>query len=170
MKSMKIIYLSLAAATLGLFSCQTRPQHPRIETERLYSVHDPQKGHYSSKATIGHVRTTPNIKEYAINAYVDPNNPNVRMPGGTMHVITRPSRWNTQPLTQHGIVVEPQYARIDDNIPHQVQNGKIATLEAEVKKLKQINVGAALANRQQSRENMEKIDALKLQIDTLKKN
>lgn len=166
---MKLIYLSLSSVCLGLFSCSSQPPVAQTEYERLYSVHDPQKGHYSSKATVGHIRSTSNIKEYAINAYVDPNNPNVRMPGGAMHVITRPSRWNTQPLTQHGIVVEPQYATIENNVPHQIQNGKIATLQAEVKRLKQLNMGAALENRQMSKNNQEKIDTLKFQIDQLQK-
>lgn len=166
---MNITYISLIITTLSLYSCQTQPLPPKIETERLYSAHDPAKGHYSSKADIGLIRTAPNIKEYAINAYVDPNNPNVRMPGGAMHIITRPTRWNTQPLTQNGIVVEPQYASIEKDVPHQIQNGKIATLEAEIRRLKQLNMGAALENRKQSRENFEKIEALKLLIDDLKK-
>lgn len=161
---MKKVILTLPLAVL-LGSCCTPPESNacKIPQHRLVSQNNPDYGWQSSKNTLDAVRDSPVVKGYAIKAYVDPNNPDVRMPGGTMHVITRPSRWNTEPLTRNGIVVEPQYASVNHNVPAQVEQSRLAQLESKASKTNMMAKDAAL----QSRMSERKIEALEAKVKEL---
>lgn len=118
MKTTSVTVLcSLAVVVIS--SCTTVV--PQRETLRSESTLNPHRGEYSSKNTIDLVRDTPVVKEYTVRPYVDPKNPHVRMPGGSMFVVNRPGRWNTEPLTRNGIVVEPQYASVNENVDYRRQ-------------------------------------------------
>lgn len=120
----------VSLALVLLSSCTTPPQR---QTLRSTSTLNPHRGEYSSKNTIDLVRDAPVVKEYTVRPYVHPEDPNVRMPGGSMFVVNRPGRWNTEPLTRNGIVVEPQYASVNENVKYrrQATQNRIAIEEAK---------------------------------------
>lgn len=143
-----------------LASCaKIKQAEPITRQYKVITTTNPYVGKGSSKNTIYNVRDREIVKEYVISPYVDPNNPNVRMPGGAMHVMTRPSRWNSEPNTQHGMVVEPQYARVKE-----VQNARLYKAAVQALKAKNKSMeGQLLDARLQSR----KISLLEKQVETL---
>src|SRR5690606_19761350 len=110
--------------------------------------------------TVDLVRDPPVVKEYNIRPYVNRDNPEVRMPGGSMFVVTRPGRWNTEPNTRDGIVVEPQYASTRENViaRSSVQEARAAAVKAE--RARKLALDGALQNRANQRRLEERIEAL----------
>ncbi len=121
-------------------------------------------GRYTERNTVELVRTVPVIKEYVIAPYLDPNDPNVRMPGGAMQVVTRPSRWNLQPLTRNGLVVEPQYASVNDDVGLQRLRSSLSRLGRQVdssrRRAMEAGVGSA-ANQRRIQQLEEEIRRLR---------
>lgn len=161
---MKKVILTLPLA-VALVSCATPPERSvrQIPRQRMISQNNPNYGWQSSKNTLDAVRDSAVVKGYAIKSYVDPNNPDVRMPSGTMHVMTRPSRWNTEPLTRNGIVVEPQYASVNSNVSAQVEKSQLARLESKASKTNMMAKDAALQSRMTDR----KLEELETKIKKL---
>lgn len=121
---------------------------------------NPHYGEYSSKNTVELVRDAPVVKEYTIRPYVHPTNPNVRMPGGSMFIVTRPSRWNTEPNTRNGIVVEPQYASTSENVVARRSAQQARSAEAKAEKARKLALDGALENRSTQRRLEERIEVL----------
>lgn len=125
---------------------------------------NPYYGDYASKNTVELVRDAPVVKEYTIRPYVSRTNPDVRMPGGSMFVVTRPGRWNTEPNTRNGIVVEPQYTSTRENVVARssVQQARAAEVKAE--RARKLALDGALEGRASQRRLEDRIDALELQL------
>lgn len=125
---------------------------------------NPYYGDYASKNTIELVRDAPVVKEYTIRPYVNPAQPEVRMPGGSMFVVTRPGRWNTEPNTRNGIVVEPQYASTSENVVARssVQQARAAEVKAE--RARKLALDGALEGRSGQRRLEERVRALEERI------
>lgn len=125
---------------------------PKCQLERLETVsaNDPHYGDYTTRNVRESIRDAEVLKEYQIRPYVDPRNPNVRLPGGSMHVLTRPSRYNTEPNVRRGIVVEPQYAPVNEPRGRSTKlNGEIAQLKRQVTDLnRNLSKKGSLSNTQ----------------------
>ena len=124
---------------------------------------DPYIGNYSSRNTVELVRDAPVVKEYTIRPYVNKANPDVRMPGGSMFVVTRPGRWNTEPNTRNGIVVEPQYASTDENVVARRSAQQARAAETKAERARKLALDGALENRAGQRKLEERIETLEMQ-------
>lgn len=125
---------------------------------------NPYYGEYSSKNTVELVRDAPVVKEYTIRPYVHPTNPNVRMPGGSMFVVTRPGRWNTEPNTRNGIVVEPQYASTEENVVARRSVQQARAAEAKAERARKLALDGTLENRSAQRRLEERVEVLEAEV------
>lgn len=162
MKATKtILTLAAMASPLLLTNCQQPPCEPPVRDYKTVTTASPYVGQYLGKDSIYAVRDREIVKEYVISPYVDPNNPDVRMPGGAMQVMVRPSRWNSEPNQQHGIVVEPQYSRVKDNPSTAYARSQVNLLKAEQEKIKRQLLDTRLETRkiQQLQDQYDAIEA-----------
>ena len=131
---MKLFIFTTASVIFNLFlsSCGSQPQKQIVEKTIVHEK-------FLSDPNIQLVRKSPTIKEYHIKPYVSKSNPNVRMPGGAMHVMTTPSRWNTSHNYYSSIVVEPQEHTVNNKVPNVTNlKRKIQKQEALLEKQKTI--------------------------------
>lgn len=149
----------LSSLSVVLFSsCTSLPQR---QTLKSVSTLNPHRGQYSSKNTIDLIRDSPVIKEYTVRPYVDPKNPNVRMPGGSMFVVNRPGRWNTEPLKRNGIVVEPQYASVNENVTYRRQATQNRVAIEEAKKAERLAKDSYFRSKRRADELEEELQVVK---------
>ncbi len=136
---------------VALVSCQ-QPPAPTVVDYKTVTTANPYVGSYLGKETIYSVRDREVVKEYVVSPYVDPNNPNVRMPGGAMQVMVRPSRWNSEPNQQHGIVVEPTYSPVKANKSDAYTKNEVNRLRIEQDKMKRQLLDTRLETNQIKKE------------------
>lgn len=77
-----------------------------------------------------------------------------------MFVVTRPGRWNTEPNTRRGIVVEPQYASTEENVVarRSVQQARAAETKAE--RARKLALDGTLENRSAQRRLEDRVEVL----------